>query len=333
MKKEYIPKLFTKFQQEDSSTSRMHGGSGLGMVITKQLIDSLNGEITVKSQKNKGTEFMLQLPFTLFKGESISPFKNKEKSKSLKNLKILIVEDNEMNRMVAKNTLALFDPIITEVENGKEAINVLESESFDIILMDLQMPIMDGLEATKIIRNELKISTPIIALSANAFKSEIEKCLANGMNCYVTKPFEEKDLIDAVCKEMGVLFSSKTQNKKTVFPKKSTLYSTENLMNTSGNDVEFILKMLKLFVQITPDLIVKLEDAFQNEDISTIRKTAHYIKPTIDNLGIDVLKEDIRELEALHDNFNENKNLPALIDKTIKTLSLVVQEIIENEFQ
>ena len=333
MKKEYIPKLFTKFQQEDSSTSRMHGGTGLGMVITKQLIDLLHGEISVKSQKNIGTEITLELPFNLFKGESILPLKNKQNIKSLKNLKILIVEDNEMNRMVAKNALTLFAPKITEAENGKEAISILKRESFDIVLMDLQMPIMGGIEATKIIRNELKISTPIIALSANAFKTEIEKCLANGMSSYVTKPFEEKDLIDAICKEMGATYTSKTEDKKSVFTKKSALYSTKNLMNVSGNDVEFIVKMLKLFIQITPDLIVKLEDAFQNKDISTIQKTAHYIKPTIDNLEIDALKEDIRALESLHENFNENKNLAALIEKTTKTLALVVQEMIENEFK
>jgi PAS domain S-box-containing protein len=334
MKNEYIPKLFTKFQQEDSSTSRMYGGSGLGMVITKQLIDLLNGEITVKSKKNIGTEITLELPFNLFKGESILPLKNQQNSKTLKNLKILIVEDNEMNRMVAKNALTLFEPEITEAENGKEAVSILENKPFDIILMDLQMPIMGGLEATKIIRNKLNISTPIIALSANAFKTEIEKCLSNGMNSYVTKPFEEKDLIEAICKEIGVsTFPRIPKRKKSLFNDKNTLYSTENLMKSSDNDVEFTQKMLKLFVQITPDLIVKLDNAFLQKDISTIKKTAHYIKPTIDNLGIKTLKEDIRKLEALNDDFNKNINLATLIDKVKTTLTTVVQEINENEFQ
>jgi len=193
---------------------------------------------------------------------------------------------------------------------------------------------MGGLEATKIIRNKLNISTPIIALSANAFKTEIEKCLSNGMNSYVTKPFEEKDLIEAICKEIGVsTFPRIPKSKKSLFNDKNTLYSTENLMKSSDNDVEFTQKMLKLFIQITPDLIVKLDNAFLQEDISTIKKTAHYIKPTIDNLGIKTLKEDIRKLEALNDDFNKNINLAALIDKVKTTLTTVVQEINENEFQ
>ena len=112
-----------------------------------------------------------------------------------------MVEDNEFNRLVAGNTLNHFNCIVTEAVNGQEAINILKTgKKFDVILMDLQMPIMDGFESTTIIRNELKINTPIIALTANAFKSELEQCINLGMNDCVTKPFEEEKLINSIYK-------------------------------------------------------------------------------------------------------------------------------------
>jgi CheY-like chemotaxis protein len=102
-----------------------------------------------------------------------------------------LVEDNEMNRMVVQNTLQYYDCIVTEAENGMKAIALLKNRNFDIILMDIQMPEMDGYETTRIIRTDFKLSTPIIALTANAFKTEIEKCKNAGMTDYVTKPFEK----------------------------------------------------------------------------------------------------------------------------------------------
>ncbi len=200
MDQDYLERIFEKFQQEDPSISRIYGGTGLGMFITKKLVDIMHGSIQVHSIKDKGTEVKLLLPLQI---GSLSELKQEEISiekDALDNAKILLVEDDEINRLVVANALALYNVDITEAQNGIEAIGILKKESFDMIFMDLQMPVMGGIEASKIIRKTLKVNTPIIALSANAFKSQLDKCLAMGMNDYMTKPFEEQELVRLILK-------------------------------------------------------------------------------------------------------------------------------------
>lgn len=204
MSQQYLKQIFTKFQQEDVSSSRKHGGTGLGMVITKELIELMGGEIGVKSQKGEGTEITIKLTFP--KGDStVSEAKLSVDKSILRKKRVLLVEDNVMNRFVVTHALEPYETEITEADNGQEAVTFLKNQSFDIILMDLQMPVMGGLEATKIIRDELDNETPIVALSANAFQSEIELCLTSGMNGYVTKPFEEEKLVETMCTQLSKL--------------------------------------------------------------------------------------------------------------------------------
>ena len=120
---------------------------------------------------------------------------------NLDGLSILLVEDNEINRMVIQSSLQYFNCNVTEAENGLDALEILKAQHFDLILMDIQMPKMDGIEATKVIRKELKLSTPIIALTANAFKTKLKECKEAGMNDYVIKPFQEKVLLQTIVKQ------------------------------------------------------------------------------------------------------------------------------------
>jgi PAS domain S-box-containing protein len=197
----FLKNIFNKFSQEDASTSRKYGGSGLGMAITYELVELMNGTITISSKKSVGTKVDLTFLFTDGNPSKVESDNLKDVSIKLKNVKVLLVEDNEFNRIVACFTLNAFNCNVVEAVDGNEAVEILKSgEHFDIILMDLQMPIMDGFEAARIIRNELKLSTPIIALTANAFKTELEQCLKLGMNDYVTKPFEEEKLIAIMLK-------------------------------------------------------------------------------------------------------------------------------------
>lgn len=200
MDKGYLVNVFEKFQQEDPSTSRKYGGTGLGLFITKKLMDIMNGTLTLNSVKGCGTKVqaILRLPIG-----NVSELKQDDRvidKGALGNAKILLVEDDEINRIVVSNALIDFNVIITEAINGIEAIEILKKESFDLILMDVQMPIMGGIEATKIIRDTLQIKIPIIALSANAFKSQIDTCITMGMNDYMTKPFEEQELLRLILK-------------------------------------------------------------------------------------------------------------------------------------
>ena len=208
MDKEFASRLFQNFSQEDRSTARKYGGTGLGMAISKQLVDLMGGSIHVTSEKGKGTAVHFSIPFK--KGTEKDIISNSEgifDAGLLLNKRILLVEDNEMNRLVASTILESYGLILTEVVNGKEALETLSREPYDLVLMDVQMPVMDGLEATRTIRKEISRELPVIALTANAIKGENDTCFNAGMNDYISKPFKEEDLIATMLKWL-------TQNKQ-----------------------------------------------------------------------------------------------------------------------
>lgn len=197
----FIAQIFDKFSQEETAATRKFDGTGLGMAISRDLVSLMGGELTVESAKNSGTHFSFEV--VLSKTSHEEDHKQVVDAGSyLDNYTphILLVEDNEMNRFIALQTLKQIGANIVEAANGKEAIQIIENEEFDLILMDIQMPEMDGVQATKIIRSDLGLDVPIIALTANAFKHDIEQYLAHGMNDYITKPYDEADFLKKVRK-------------------------------------------------------------------------------------------------------------------------------------
>jgi len=199
MSEDFLAHIFDKFSQEELNTARNYGGTGLGMAITKELVELMRGQISISSKRGIGTEVSVMLPFKTGSPKDLPGIKkNLLNSRLLQGVRILLAEDNAMNRLVAITVLKQYGIKITIAKNGAEAVSLLESEQFDLILMDMQMPLMNGLEATRVIRNELKLSIPIVALTANAIKGESDQCLAAGMNAFVSKPFEENDLINAI---------------------------------------------------------------------------------------------------------------------------------------
>lgn len=201
MEQSFLKNLFKKFSQEYESTSRKFGGTGLGMGITKNLMDNMGGEIFVESEKGKGTTVFLT--FTLEKGTKLeAPIETHTvtSKNNLKDKKILVVDDNVMNRMVATLILKEFGVLVSEAEDGEEAISYLLNNDCDLVLMDLQMPVTNGYTASEIIRQKLKLDIPIIALTANVIRGEKEKCFKVGMNDYLSKPFDEEQFLEIISK-------------------------------------------------------------------------------------------------------------------------------------
>lgn len=295
MDPEYVAKIFTKFQQEDLSITRKFGGSGLGMVITKELIDLMNGTMEVKSAKGNGTSTKTKISLPINQ-ETLHTQKEEVNLDLLHNIHLLLVEDNELNRLVACNTLEPFNMHITEVENGEEAVKALQTKNFDIVLMDLQMPIMGGLEATQLVR-EKGINVPIIALTANAFKSEIEKCKNAGMNDYVTKPFEEKNLFTVIAKNLQK--NVNIPNNKTT----TMTYDLSKINSIARGKPEFVQKMLTLFVSSVEEALLNIEEAEQNKDLDLIQKSLHKIKPSVDYLSMPQTLQYIKQIEAHEGNY------------------------------
>jgi CheY-like chemotaxis protein/HPt (histidine-containing phosphotransfer) domain-containing protein len=214
---------------------------------------------------------------------------------------------------------------VVEAENGQEAITILKDTAFDIILMDIQMPIMDGIEATIIIRNELKLSIPIIALTANAFKTEIEKCKSIGMNDHITKPFEENILLETISKYINKTASTPQDIKLQLS------YNLENLNSLSRGNEEFVKKMIQIFIKQTSDIIVDTEKAIEENNFEEVSRLIHKIKPSIDGMGIDSIKKEVRDLELYSKTSNDKEKINEMFS-IIKTVLLkVVDEINSNE--
>tara|TARA_R110000850_G_scaffold6343_4_gene24822 strand:+ start:588 stop:2393 length:1806 start_codon:yes stop_codon:yes gene_type:complete len=195
-------KLFSAFTQADESTSRKYGGTGLGLVICKHLVSLMQGELNLRSELGKGSCFSFSLYLPPAKKSVIQNKKNDEipalnyTSQSLKNKKVLLVEDVEINRLIAQSLLEQAGLIVDHAINGLEATKMALKNKYDLIVMDIQMPVMDGFEATKIIRSYPEyLNTPIIALTANASPIEKELCIAAGMDSHLTKPIQFEQVI------------------------------------------------------------------------------------------------------------------------------------------
>jgi len=189
-----LESIFENFQQATSSTSRIFGGTGLGLAICKQLIEKQGGTIYVKSKVNEGSTFSFTLSFQKTNGENKKENGDVVLDNEIKNIKVLLVEDIKLNQLLMKIILEDFKFKYDIADNGKIAIEKLQTETYDIILMDLQMPEMNGFEATEYIRNTMKLKIPIIALTADVTTVDVAKCRAIGMNDYVSKPLDERVL-------------------------------------------------------------------------------------------------------------------------------------------
>ncbi len=202
---EKLPYIFQPFVQADIHTTRKYGGTGLGLDIAKKLVELQGGNIAVESTPGKGSIFSFHIGFDKVAASKL-PGEMKEldgKKKDLKGLKVLFVEDNKVNQRVGERTLVKWGANVTIAENGRKAVQILTGNTYDLILMDLQMPEMDGIEATRCIRTSMTDTVskiPIIAMTASAFRSEYDKCIEAGMNDYISKPFKPEELYQAIVK-------------------------------------------------------------------------------------------------------------------------------------
>ena len=326
MSEEYVRSIFKKFNQEDSSISRKYGGTGLGMSITKELIHLMKGEIDVKSEKNVGTSITIQL--VLHKGnEKLNRDVSAEKQHIvLDGIRVLLVEDNELNQLVAENSLKHYNCLVTKADNGRIAVELLEKEQFDIILMDIQMPEMDGIEATQILREKMVVKTPIIALTANAFKSEIDKCISIGMDDYITKPFAEESLINIIEKHIG-----RQKNQSDAVKVRAVPYDLTGIQKLGQGDEAFIKKIITLFITQTQEMIPMIDLAFNNQNFAEIARLVHKLRPSVEAVGIASISEEMRELEvSAKEQSMESSKMYSLFEKIKNILIEAIEQMKED---
>ncbi|MDX9746890.1 MAG: response regulator [Paludibacter sp.] len=320
-------KVFDKFTQEDDSLTRMHEGAGLGLYICYRLADQMGGSIRMESEQDAGTQFQLTLPLQLGDTKILEAQQSVTGGYNFKDRRILLVEDNDTNRFIARQTLQNTGCQITEAINGQEAIELVSKHNFDLILMDIQMPVMNGMIATRIIRQELKLTLPIIAFTANAIDSEIARYLSFGMDDYIVKPYRETDLYEKIYK----LIYHESMNQEAI-PMNEKLYDLGYLRELSQGDESFTKQIIETFIAMVEQSVVQLQTALENKDVETLRKIAHKIKPTLANFQINSLKELVEKVNSLkseNTNWEEIRNDTNKITGILTTIQVQLKKDIE----
>ena len=312
---EKIATIFENFQQATGDTSRLYGGTGLGLAIVKQLVETQGGTIDVKSQIDQGSTFSFQLNFQKTKAEAESePTITKLDSES-KNIKVLVVEDIALNQLLMKTLLDDFGFERDIADNGKIAIEMLQKNSYDIILMDLQMPVMNGFEATEYIRKIMNSKIPIIALTADVTTIDLAKCKTVGMNDYIAKPVDEKVLyskIVGLAKKRVMKKSGVTNGNENSQSKKIKCVDLTYLNQLTKSNPTLMMEMITLYLVHTPPLVTTLKQSLEDKNWALLGAAAHKMIPSFSIMGISPNFEnmakkiqEISEKEKYTDELND----------------------------
>ncbi|MCK5281473.1 MAG: response regulator, partial [Cyclobacteriaceae bacterium] len=327
-----IQKVFENFEQGDVTVNRKYGGTGLGLSIVKQLVEAQDGSIDVQSKPKRGTKFTVNLKLEIGNEEDMdetkSPlpkYETSDKKLDLSKYKLLLVEDNDVNLMYTRKILQNWNCAPDEAKNGLIALEKLKENDYDIILMDVRMPVMDGFEATKFIRSNFKppkSDIPIIALTANAIKGDDKKCIQAGMNDYISKPFQPETLKNKIIGNMDLEgFTNKVVSRSKSVPDQNKVIDLTYLREMSDNDIDFITDMVKSFINQSPKDIENIRFHYTNNEFDDMANLIHKIKPSITFMGIHDLKDLVIELEenAKHKKIDPIKDQLEKFEKICQT--------------
>lgn len=290
MSDEQLKFVFESFRQATNSTTRKYGGTGLGLSISRELVHQMGGTLEVASRLGEGSRFWFDILLeTETGGYAETPENTADRRQSLRGLRLLLAEDNPLNQIVATEMLGLLLPEVTVIvaHHGKEAVGLAAGQTFDIILMDVTMPEMDGLEATELIRKlpAPKGQVPIVAFTAAVTTKEVQRCLHHGMNGCIPKPFKEDELI-------GALYSALHPEQRSSPPAPLPL-----LEKIADGKPERMQKYLNLFLDSAQSGIARLEIAMPVGDLEDIRKVVHTLRPNFRLFGLEALAQEAETIE------------------------------------
>ncbi|MCF6248001.1 MAG: ATP-binding protein [Desulfobacula sp.] len=322
-----LSSVFNDFTQLKSSHSMASGGTGLGLTITKQLIHLMGGDIWVHSREGEGSIFHFTLRLALAKKDEIIELSKQTLGstvpvQSYTPIKILLAEDFEVNRKLLVPFLERYGHTVFTAENGKEVLNLLSCQAVDLVLMDIKMPVMDGIEATREIRKNKTPSIaniPIIALTAHAIKGDREKFIDAGMDEYISKPIQGEELLNILEQfAKGQILKAKT-------PVKSHVCDLEYAHKLMGGNKDIVNEICKTIIIKFPKEIKKIEKAIQNKDLQTLTMTAHTLKSGAKSIGAKQFLSQIMAMETAGKESNLEK-AQGLIEK----LSLLSDQVIQD---
>jgi len=326
--------LFQKFSQVDASTTRKYGGTGLGLAISRQLAELMQGEAGVNSKEGQGSEFWFTalLGRQNAKGSAVSHQRDQKILPSFKdcNARILLAEDNITNQQVALGILKKLGLFADTVANGVEALKALETIPYDLVLMDVQMPEMDGIEATKKIRNSgLKMhNIPIIAMTAHAMQGDRDFCLDAGMNGYVSKPIKPMTLADELAKWIVMAKPQEEFQKKTM-DSRASIFDKQEFLNRLMNDRELAQTIITTFLDDMPRQIEALKLSVEQSNTENAATAAHRIMGAAGNVTGMTLHETAQAMEKAG-KANDTEQLKLLMPELEKKF-MELKKIMENQ--
>ena len=325
-----ITNIFENFQQATSGTSRIYGGTGLGLAIVKQLVEAQAGTINVTSKLGEGSVFSFTLSFLKTKFEVDAETQFLDLPKGVNNLKVLVVEDIALNQLLMKTLLDDFGFERDMASNGKIAVEMLAKNTYDIVLMDLQMPEMNGFEATEHIRTVMKLTVPIIALTADVTTVDLAKCKAVGMNDYIAKPVDERILY---AKIVGLA-------KKPEIVEPSVL--VELNLNQKYTDLHYLIhrtksnkalmeEMISLYLEQTPPLISIMKKSYEERDWSSLQSAIHKIIPSFSIMGISTDFENMaKKVKEYATIMQQGEGMPDMVLQIAKVCTQACKELTED---
>ena len=284
-----IERIFENFQQASSRTSRLYGGTGLGLSIVKQLVEPQGGSIMVKSKVDEGSVFSFILTFQKTNVDVEAETEMLNLDDEIKNIKVLVVEDIALNQLLMKTLLDDFGFEQDIAVNGKVAIEKLQTKAYDVILMDLQMPEMNGFEATEYIRKTMNSNIPIIALTADVTTVDLAKCKTVGMNDYIAKPVDERILYSKIIGLVRKPVETKDEidiGNENGQNKKSKCIDLAYLIHHTKSDPKLMMEMILLYLEQTPPLIRAMKQSFRNKDWRSLYAAVHKMIPSFSIMGI-----------------------------------------------
>jgi signal transduction histidine kinase/CheY-like chemotaxis protein len=339
--------IFNEFEQAENSTTRRFGGTGLGLAITKKLIELQNGEIFIESEESKGTTLKLSIPYTLgSEDQLVIEEKTPINSSVFKGKKILIVDDVPYNLLLLAIILNKWGIDCFQATNGLEALKMIKNNKYDLVLMDMIMPVMNGLEATRAIRKLPidKKNIPVIALTAAATKNDINRIKHSGMNDFLLKPYKEQELFKKLIRIFNIdtsktdLSSSRMGIKKAEGQRLNlqnsniSHYDLKELKNQANGDKEFVKEMIRLFIRSTSEGIKIMKEGSEKTSWETIQGQAHKIIAPCRHLETKSMVTLLKEIEKMAEKKQEMERIQKLViqlEEEAKTVISLLRDELE----